>query len=160
MIQLLGNTIMQRGDGKQIALVGDRYTFLLTGKETNGEFALLDFFVPPGGGPPPHLHTREDEVFYVLEGELTVNVNGTPVVLKAGETAHAVKNVRHFFRNESSAPVRFLCLVVPAGLEEFFAEVGDPLNPDGSIPAPGPDQIGRIIEAAPRYGVQIFPPGS
>lgn len=60
--------------GRTIAVVGDVYRFLATGEETNGKYALFEALVGPGGGPPPHVHSREEEGFYVLEGEITFQV--------------------------------------------------------------------------------------
>ena len=60
--------------GSTITLVGDVYRFLATGEDTNGKYALFEALVPPGGGPPPHVHSREEEGFYVLEGEITFSV--------------------------------------------------------------------------------------
>src|ERR1700680_3294479 len=57
-------------EGRTIAVVGDVYRFLATGEDTNGKYALWEAIVPPGGGPPPHVHSREEEGFYILEGEI------------------------------------------------------------------------------------------
>jgi len=66
--------------GRTVAVVGDVYRFLATGEDTNGKYALWEALVPPGGGPPPHVHSREEEGFYILEGEITFTVNGERVV--------------------------------------------------------------------------------
>src|SRR5712692_8932007 len=58
-------------EGRTVAVVGDVYRFLATGDDTNGKYALWEAIVPPGGGPPPHVHSREEEGFYILEGEIT-----------------------------------------------------------------------------------------
>ena len=63
--------VRNRTDGRTIAVVGDVYRFLATGNETNGKYAIWEAIVPPGGGPPLHVHSREEEVFYILEGEIT-----------------------------------------------------------------------------------------
>ena len=63
--------IRTAGAGRTLAVVGDVYRFLATGMDTNGKYALCEALVPPGGGPPPHVHSREEEGFYVLEGEIT-----------------------------------------------------------------------------------------
>ena len=57
-------------EGRTIAVVGDVYRFLATGADTNGKYAMWEAIVPPGGGPPPHVHSREEEGFYILEGEI------------------------------------------------------------------------------------------
>jgi len=69
-------TIRKSAESRTIAVVGDVYRFLATGEDTNGKYALWEAIVPPGGGPPPHVHSREEEGFYVLEGEITFTVNG------------------------------------------------------------------------------------
>jgi mannose-6-phosphate isomerase-like protein (cupin superfamily) len=64
-------TIRTSTQGRTIAVVGDVYRFLATGEDTNGKYALFEAIVPPGGGPPPHVHSREEEGFYILEGGAT-----------------------------------------------------------------------------------------
>ena len=66
--------------GRTIAVVGDVYRFLATGEETQGRYAILEAIVPPGGGPPPHVHSREEEGFYILEGEITFMVGAERIV--------------------------------------------------------------------------------
>jgi mannose-6-phosphate isomerase-like protein (cupin superfamily) len=106
-----------------IGVVGDTYSILLTGKETAGRFCLIDMYVPPGGGPPPHRHDFE-ETFILLEGELDVVFRGAKQLVRAGETINVPANAPHQFHNSSSRPVRMLCICSPAGQEEFFLEVG------------------------------------
>jgi len=143
--------------GDMLAVVGDRYTVRITGAETGGRLAMFDFHLPPGGGPPLHVHANEDEIFYVLSGELTFYVRDERLTVRAGESLHAVRNVPHRFRNESAAPVTALCIATPAGLEDFFAEVGTPLtSADAPIPPPSESDIARILAIAPRYGIQML----
>ena len=115
--------------------------------------------MPPGGGPPPHTHSREEESFYVLEGEITFTVNGERLVAGPGTFANMPIGSLHAFRNESDRTARMLISVAPAGLEEMFFEVGTPL-PSGSTTAlpPTPEEIGKLLAAAPRYGIAIQPP--
>lgn len=147
-------------EGRTIAVVGDVYRFLATGAETNGKYALWEALVLPGGGPPPHVHSREDEGFYVLEGEITFQIGSERRVLTAGMFANMPVGQAHAFRNESGRPARMLISVAPAGIEEMFFEIGTPL-PQGSVTAPAPDQaeIEKLLEAAPRYGLEILLPG-
>src|SRR6266567_1982698 len=109
-----------------IGLAGDTYTILLTGADTAGRYCLIDMLVPPGGGPPPHRHDFE-EMFTVLDGEIEVSFRGAKSVVRAGETANIPANASHHFRNAGPAPVRLLCLCAPAGQEEFFTLVGQPV---------------------------------
>src|SRR5436189_40174 len=69
-------TINTPPQGRTVAVVGDVYRFLATGEDTSGKYALWEAIVPPGGGPPPHVHSREEEGFYILEGEITFTIDG------------------------------------------------------------------------------------
>jgi quercetin dioxygenase-like cupin family protein len=143
-------------EGRTVAVVGDVYRFLATGEDTGGRYALWEALVPPGGGPPPHVHSREEEGFYVLAGEITLLVGGGRTVATAGTFANMPAETPHSFKNESSQPARMLISVAPAGLERMFLEVGVPLA-DGATTAlpPTKDEIGKLLAAAPRYGIEI-----
>src|SRR6202140_4680343 len=98
-----------------VGVVGDTYTILLTGDDTNGRFCLIDMYIPPGGGPPPHRHDFE-ESFIVMAGELEATFRGEKSVVRTGETVHVPANAPHQFHNSSEHPVRLLCICSPAGL--------------------------------------------
>jgi quercetin dioxygenase-like cupin family protein len=153
-------TIRKPAEGRTIAVVGDVYRFLATGDDTNGKYALWEALVPPGGGPPPHVHSREEEGFYVLEGEITFTVNGKPVVATAGMFANMPVSTPHSFENESDKPAKMLISVAPAGLEKMFFEVGVPL-PEGAATAlpPTKEEIEKLLAIAPKYGIEIKLPG-
>ena len=120
-------TLRTPGEGRTIGVVGDVYRFLAVGEETNGAYALWEAIVPPGGGPPPHIHSREEEGFDVLEGEITIHVDNERIVATAGMFANMPVGSLHSFRNESDRPARMLISVAPAGLEQMFLETGQPL---------------------------------
>ena len=148
------------GAGRTVAVVGDVYRFLVTGEDTNGNYALWEALVPPGGGPPLHVHSREEEGFYVLEGEITFTVNGERVVAAAGTFANMPVGTPHSFKNETGRPARMLISVAPAGLERMFFEVGVPL-PEGATTAlpPTKEEIEKLLATAPSYGIEIRLPG-
>lgn len=146
-----------------LAVVGDTYTVLFSGDQTDGRFAMLDMLIPAGGGPPPHRHNFE-ECFRVLEGAVEVQLrDAAPVRLEAGESANIPANALHSFRNTGQSTARLLCTVAPAGLEKFFAEFGDPVATRTS-PAPTlsdaerTDRLQRAMAAAPAYGMEVLPP--
>ena len=143
-------------EGRRVAVVGDEYRFLATGDDTDGKYATWEAVVPPGGGPPPHVHSREEESFLVLDGEITFTVNGERVVAAAGTFANMPVGVPHSFRNESDRPARMLITVAPAGLEKMFFEVGVELAAGESGGPPSPAEIERLLAAAPRYGVELL----
>src|SRR5882762_5472248 len=127
-------TIRTPTEGRTIAVVGDVYRFLATGEDTNGKYALWEAIVPPGGGPPPHVHSREEEGFYVLEGEITFTVNGERIVATAGVFANMPVGTPHSFKNESGKPAKMLISVAPGGLEKKFFEFD--VSPASSSPPP------------------------
>lgn len=154
-------TVVMRAasEGRTIGVVGDVYRFLATGAETGGTYALWEALVPPGGGPPPHLHTREVEGFYVLEGEVTFLLNGAKHVAGPGVHVSVPLRTMHSFKNESAEPARMLIMAAPAGLEEMFFEVGVPLSQDAkNAPATSVHEIERLLAASARYGVEILAP--
>lgn len=153
-------TINAPPQGRTIAVVGDVYRFLATGDDTHGKYAFWEALVPPGGGPPPHVHTREEEGFFVLEGEITFTINGEKVVAKAGTFANMPVGTPHSFKNESDQPAKMLISVAPAGLEQMFFEVGVPLS-EGATTASPPtkEEIEKLLAVAPGYGITILLPG-
>ena len=111
---------------RHIAIAGGVYTILVSGAQTAGRYCLIEMLVPAGGGPPPHRHDFE-EMFTLLEGELEFTFRGEKSTLRAGATVNIPANAPHFFFNASGAAARMLCMCTPAGQEEFFMAVGDPL---------------------------------
>ncbi|MGE3317420.1 MAG: cupin domain-containing protein, partial [Planctomycetaceae bacterium] len=101
------------GEGTVIAVVGDAYRFLATSDETGGTYALWEATVPPGGGPPPHVHSREQEGFFILDGEMTFHIGDETIVAGPGTFLNASPGTKHSFRNESNAPARMLISVAP-----------------------------------------------
>ena len=152
-------TISKPVDGRTIAVVGDVYRFLATGEETEGRYAIWEALVLPGGGPPPHTHSREEEGFYVLEGDITLWVGDKRLAVSAGMFANMPVGVEHAFKNESSKPARMLISIAPAGLEKMFFEVGVPM-PAGATTAPATtkEEIAKLLQIAPRYGIEMRPP--
>ena len=143
-----------------ISLAGDTYTLLLTGKDTAGRYCLIDMLVPPGGGPPPHRHDFE-EMFTVLEGEVEFTFRGAKRVARAGETLNVPANAPHSFRNASDRAARLLCVCAPAGQEEFFLAVGDPVTTRTSPPpelneAAKAERMKKAVALAPQYRTQIL----
>jgi mannose-6-phosphate isomerase-like protein (cupin superfamily) len=153
--------IRKPAQGRTVAVVGDVYRFLATGDDTNGKYAVWEAIVPPGGGPPPHVHSREEEGFYVLEGEITFQVGDKRLVAGPGMFANMPVGTPHSFKNEGSRPARMLISVAPAGLERMFFEFAVPL-PEGSTTAlpPTKAEIEKLLAVAPRYGIEIKLPQS
>ena len=146
-------------EGRTIAAVGDVYRFLATGDNTHGTYAMWEAIVPPGGGPPPHVHSREEEGFYILEGEITLQAGDQQIVATAGMFLNMPIGTPHSFKNESDTSAKMLIMVAPAGLENMFFEFGVPLA-EGSTTAlpPTQEEIEKLLEIAPKYGIEILVP--
>jgi quercetin dioxygenase-like cupin family protein len=142
------------GEGERIWIVGDTMTLKATGESTDGSLVLLEILAAPGGGPPPHVHTREDEFWYVLEGTFEIRLGEDVHPLGRGGFAYAPRGIVHNFRNTAEAPGRILVGFTPGGMEGFFRESGRRATDDGQAPPVDQDEIARTMAAAPKYGVE------
>jgi len=95
-------------------------THKLTGSQTSGAYYLFESVFGPGDGNRLHVHSREDEVGYVLEGALEIRLSNQTVVVEAGSVAHLPKNIPHAIRNPLETPSRYLFMAIPAGLDLWF----------------------------------------
>ena len=116
--------VVHAGEGKMIAAAGDLYRFLAGGEHTGQRYAIWEALVPPGGGPPPHVQSREDEGFYILEGEIAFVTDRQKVIGCKGTFLNVPRGVVHSFKNESNVDARMLLIVAPAGMETMFEETG------------------------------------
>jgi quercetin dioxygenase-like cupin family protein len=157
------NLTLSQGDDSalpHVGVAGDTYTILLTGKDTAGRYCLIDMYVPPAGGPPPHRHDFE-ESFTVLEGEIEATFRGMTQTIRAGQVINIPANAPHQFKNKSGEAARLLCYCSPAGLEEFFLEVGVPVATRTTSP-PKPDTAAeeafraRAVALAPKYRTELL----
>lgn len=132
---------------KNFAVFGDRVDIFVDSSTSNGLSSTLVQEVLPGGGPPPHSHTNEDETFVALDGGFELLMNGKWLPLVVGEAAFAPRGSIHTFRNAGKTPRRLLIVVTPGGFENYLQEIG-PLSP-------GTD-LGKIIEISDRYGIKFY----
>jgi quercetin dioxygenase-like cupin family protein len=138
---------------------GDTYNFLATGRETQEAYFQLEAVVTPGGGPPPHIHHREDETFYLIEGILELRLGDLTVLARPGDYISVPRGTVHSFRNITEHAARMLVTFVPAGFEGFFQEVFEPAADRTSPPPPTTsDLIDRMVKAAAKYGLEMLPP--
>ena len=144
------------GEGKMLWVADELMTFKVSSEDTGGMYALTDSVVPPQGEAPLHVHHREDEAFWVLDGELEILVGEDTFRASAGSFVYLPKGIRHAYKNVGTGPARFLTLIVPGGLEKFFEEVDKP-GTDLSTPPPFEEEdIERFLALAPRYGAEIL----
>jgi quercetin dioxygenase-like cupin family protein len=146
-----------------VGLVGDTYTVTVSGKDTNDRFCVIDMYIPPGGGPGPHRHDFE-ESFILLDGEIEATFRGRRATVRAGETVNIPSNAPHRFHNASSKPARLICICSPAGIDQFFTEVGV-FVATRTTPPPKLDekQVAEFLEKAkalaPKYHMELLEEG-
>lgn len=137
--------------GKAVNVLGTAMLIRVHGRDTNGTLSAVESHDVPGGGPPPHIHHREDETFQILEGEYEFMVGGQTILCKTGTTLFAPRGVPHTYRCVGEASGRLMCVITPAGFEGFFEEIG----------AMSPEQqqdIPRVIEIGKKFGLEFPPP--
>jgi len=147
--------------GQCVSIQGGTYRIVLSGAQTGGTFATIDMLVPPGGGPGPHAHSEMQETFLVTEGEVEFTSESGSSVAVAGSYIFVPKGgAVHCFKNKSDKPARLLCTVVPAGLEEFFLEIGEPVAYDKLLPARpmDPERMEKLTAIGARFGQSFYPP--
>ena len=132
----------------------------VSGEETDGRYAVLENLVPQGDMPPLHVHHDEDEVFHVLDGEITVFLPGSAVSLGAGETFRAPRGVPHTYRVESPT-ARVLVFCAPARFDAFVRAVSEPAAREELPPRGRPFDPESFAAEAARHGIELLgPPGT
>ena len=126
----------------------------LSGKDTGGAYCLLDVSLAPAMGVPRHTHTREDEAYFVLAGELEVTVGEKTFVLRSGDTLLAPRDIPHQLRNSGNVENHYLLLFSPSGFEEFVMATAVPAPHDAVAPTEPPAVVVRNVhELATDYGI-------
>jgi quercetin dioxygenase-like cupin family protein len=126
----------------------------LSGKDTGGAYCLLEVGLAPGMAVPRHTHTREDEVYFVLAGQLEATVGEEIFVLQPGDTLLAPRDVPHQLRNSGTSENHFLLVFSPSGFEEFISATAVPA-PDNAVAPTEPPKVAvqKVHELAAKYGI-------
>lgn len=132
----------------------------VAGEGTDGRLAIVENLARHGDMPPLHVHHREDEVFHMLEGRMTLHLPGETIELEAGSTLLAPKGVPHTYRVETET-ARWLVVCQPAGFDSFVRAVSQPAPADKLPPAGREHDLGAINAAAEVHGIDLLgPPGA
>ncbi len=148
-------------EGKTVSVVGDTYRIVIGGEQTNHAYALIDMLIPPQGGPGPHSHADVQEAFYIIDGELEVTTKEkTYTATKGAYINIPFGGPVHKFTNKTDKITHILCLVTPAGMENMFEEIGQPVAAGQFLPKPEmtPDMQKKFESIAEKYGQKLFPP--
>jgi mannose-6-phosphate isomerase-like protein (cupin superfamily) len=145
------------GEGRRIWFTNNLMTLKATSETTGGAYSLVEAVAPAGSGPPLHVHSREDETFFVLEGTLTVWCGDETFTAGPGAHVFLPRGIPHTFAVEGGRPARILGMVTPGGFEGYFVAIGRPAESDGLPPA-GPVDVGRLMSVGEEFGVEIVGP--
>ncbi len=136
------------------------FTFLATAEETNGAFAVLKCKLRRGFEPPKHVHSKEEESYVILDGEIIYELEDKSIHAKAGDYVHLPRNISHKFRLISET-VTFILIITPGGFEQLFWEFSMPAEYMGLPPVPTAKPPKEFFEAMERLneklGVTMFP---
>jgi len=136
---------------------GDTYTMKLTAQQTGGSLGLVEASVPPGGGPVAHTHAHEDEIFYLLSGELEFLNGEQRYTARAGDVVFVPRTAHHGFRNTGIRPATMLFMYTPGGAENIFLEGGDEPEPGKAAPFWGPERLPQLADLLVKYGIEVIP---
>jgi quercetin dioxygenase-like cupin family protein len=158
---LLSSISNRNKKGQRFCLLDDTYTFRIKGAETDGKYAVLEISSLPGSGPPLHSHTKETEGFYVIDEEFSFQYGDDNTMAKPGALLHLKIGIPHIYKNTRNSTGRLLFTIIPAGFENFFAEVGILMRNEETFSPPSIDTIDitKIVRIAhENYGVNIMLP--
>jgi mannose-6-phosphate isomerase-like protein (cupin superfamily) len=144
------------GEGRSLWVLGELVTYKTTGQQTGGAYSLFEVASRPGTGPPPHLQHREEEAFWVLEGEYEFLIEDRTLTTRPGALIYVPKGTLHTHKNLGEDVSRMLVTQTPGGLsEKFFEEKGLPGTGLSSVSsAPTPEELRRMVELGRRYGIE------
>jgi quercetin dioxygenase-like cupin family protein len=137
--------IIKDADGKVLNVIGDIQTHKLVGENTGNQIVEWVDNVEPGVGIPPHIHTKEDEIFRVIKGQIEIMVDGKTTVLNEGDIAFAPKNIPHSWKVVGTEKAKMITSAFPAGIEFMFKELSE-------LPE-GPPDFPKVAEICGRHGI-------
>ena len=140
--------VLAPGDGENVGAIGLGILVKLTGEDTKGAYSLFEYVVPAGlGGPPTHIHSRQDELFVCVAGRVRIELDGQEHVLAAGSVLMMPRGVPHMFHNPFDEETRIIAVVSPPGLEDYYRDLS-------ALP-PGPRDMKLVAEVMTRHGLSL-----
>jgi mannose-6-phosphate isomerase-like protein (cupin superfamily) len=149
--------VLKKGEGQSVWSLGGRFTLKVGEKDAAGRFALVEALAFRATEPPLHIHHKEDEAWYILDGHMTFYVGDAVLEAEAGSFVFAPSGIAHTFTVDVE-PTRVLVFASPAGFERFAVELGEPATndkPPAGLAVPGPDVLGPFAQ---RYGIEVVGP--
>ena len=141
----LSSKVVKNGEGTVLNVIGDVQTHKLVGSDTGNQIVEWVDDVEPGVGIPPHVHTKEDEIFRVIKGEIEIMVDGETTLLKEGDIAFAPKNIAHSWKVVGTEKAKMITSAFPAGIEAMFSKLAE-------LP-PGPPDFEKVAKICGEQGI-------
>lgn len=139
---------------------GSHARLLVSGVQSEGSYCMLEISSPAGRATPNHKHQHEDETIHILEGELSVDIEGALHTLRTGETLLLQRGTAHQLINRSDRAVRYLVICAPAGFDQFVEACAKPLSAPFEAAPPSAELKEKMSAAAPRFGITLLPPNT
>jgi quercetin dioxygenase-like cupin family protein len=145
--------VVSSQDGRVMNELGHTATEKITSEQTGGAYYVFDLVSPPGAGIPPHVHSLEDEVIFVVDGEFEVFLDGKLCAAGPGAVMNFARGTAHALTNVGKIPGKTTWVVTPGkSFQSFFRELAE-------VP-PGPPDMGKIVALFGRYGMGVLPPSA
>lgn len=151
----IGRIVLETGEGQSFWLLGDFYAVKTTPAQTGGAYSIVEIESFPGNGPPAHIHHREDECIYIVEGAFSVIVGDRIFDAADGDFIRIPKGTSHTYKNVGAIPGKMLTLLFPGGLEQLWIELGQPGTLGGPPKEDDPSVLNRLLTLAPQYQLEI-----
>jgi mannose-6-phosphate isomerase-like protein (cupin superfamily) len=147
--------VLETGQGRCFWFMGDFYAIKTTPEQTGGAYSVVEVESFPGNGPPPHIHHREDECFYVVEGAFSVILGGKILDIADGDFIRIPKGTPHTYKNVGAIPGKLLVVFSPGGFEQLFAEVGKQGTREEAHREDDLTTLNRFLSLANKYQLEI-----
>jgi mannose-6-phosphate isomerase-like protein (cupin superfamily) len=145
-------------EGQAVWAMGILVILKALGTETGGTYSCFEDLVHAGAGTPLHMHTKEEETWYMLEGSLEWTVGDKTFTAEKGSFVNTPRNVPHRFANKTDQPAKMLLSYAPGGFEKWFLEIGKPATDRMAKPPEiTAEEIKKAVVAAEKYGVKFIP---
>ncbi len=145
------------GEGQSVWFTKNLMVLKATAQSAGGAYGLTESLAPAGSGPPLHVHHREDEAFWILEGHLTVRCGEQIFAAGPGSYTFLPRDIPHTFAVEGDLPARILSICSPAGLEQYFVAAGR-LAESAELPSAAPVDVALLARVGQDFGVEIIGP--
>lgn len=144
-------TVLRNQTGQTLQVLSDRVCIKLKSAASPNRMAAMTVDVPPGGGVPPHTHTKEQESYFMLEGTMVMQLGSQELTIEPGDFVHVPAGTVHGYKNDSDRCVRFLAWSIGGAIDEFFTEMAEKVRVL-------PDDLPKMPAILEKYGIQMVEP--